>query len=249
MSLRLFVVMLAVLLTANAAWIAVPAYRQQRAIRDLRKLGVEIRPDVGDIQPKWLREWINDSRLHPFGRVQNLDLSDRHIRDADLASLKGLKGLEWLALNRNAITDTGIDQLNEIPSLLALRLEDTALTDFGLARLKGLRKLEVLSLKRTRVTNAGIRHLREFPLLRHLDLEGDHIDDAALRDLKSLTHLRELRLAGTQISPAGITELRHAAPHLCLRGSLRVRLTVVGDRESHRTSPSRGLSRAGKIQA
>lgn len=215
----------AVLLVAGfASHIAITGYRQSLAIRHLRELGFEIRPDISHIGPIWFQRWVGTAYLEPFGRVQNLDLSGRNMGDEDLADVKRLHGLEWLALNRNAITDQGVKQLSEIRSLKALRMEDTRVTDAGLEHLAYLNRLEVLSLKRTRITGSGLKHLGALPLLRHLDLRGNSLDDAAVADLKKLKALKELRVDGTKLSPAAIAELERTLGIRVLQSLSRARL-------------------------
>jgi hypothetical protein len=232
-SLRLFVAILAFLGLGSGLWIGIPVYRQQVTIRHFRELGIEIVPDASRVVPDWLYRWIDARRLEPLGIVKDADFSGCGLTDSDVAYLKGLKGLEWLALNRNSITDAGMRHLAAIGTLRALRLEDTEVTDAGLVHLKGLVRLEVLSLKRTGVTGSGFKHLTELPLLRHLNLDGSLVDDTAVVDLKGLICLRELRLRDTLISEDGLAPLRGLIKleHLQL-GDLKVSPTAVADLET-----------------
>lgn len=183
------------------------AYYQRRAIKHLRKLGVTVKVDVSQAGPRIIRRYVGEGRMEAFGRIQNLNCSDHKISDADISYIKCLDGLEWLALNRCAITDDGVKQLSEIGTLRALRIDGTAVTDAGLAPLVELKRLEVLSLNRTQITDAALKYLIKLPRLRHLELDHTQIDDAAIPKLKELEGLQELRLGENNMSPAGIAEL------------------------------------------
>lgn len=213
-SLKLFLAILVLLCVGSAMWIGVRAHRQQAAIWHLRGFGVEIRSDTSRVGPGWLRRWIGEQRLESLGKVQDLNLSGTNLTDADLAYLKDLNGLEWLALNRNPITDEGMSHLGRIHTLRALRVEDSLVTDAGLVYLAELNHLEVLSLKRTRITGLGLKHLRRLPRLNHLDVEGNLLHDAAVTNLRELKGLRELRVRGTRLRAAAVAEIEQSLPLL-----------------------------------
>jgi hypothetical protein len=228
LSLRLFLTILAIVGVGGSLWIGIPAFRQHTAIQHFRGLGVELDIESSPFLPEWVFRWVGDPRLEPFGTVRRVNLSGFDIAETDVVYLQRLNGLEWLALNRSSITDSGILHVASIGNLRALRIEDTQVTDSGLVHLQKLKRLEVLSLKRTSVTGSGVKHLAGIPKLRHLDLTGTLVDDNALADLKGLNHIRELRLGDTLISEDGLEHL-HAFTTLnrVVLGDLDVSPTAV----------------------
>ena len=93
-----------------------------------------------------------------------------------------------ISLVNSRITDSGLEQLEELVGVKTLDLGGTKITNAGLAHLGSLADLETLSLHSTRVTNAGLLHL------------------------KGLARLETLWLGGTSVTDDGIAELKRALP-------------------------------------
>ena len=78
-----------------------------------------------------------------------------HVRDADLAPLRGLTQLQTLNLWGSQLTDAGLEYVGRLKNLRKLDLSDNSITDAGLVHLQGLTQLETLELQGTQVTDAG----------------------------------------------------------------------------------------------
>ena len=217
--------------------IGVPIYRQQLAFRVIEAAGGCIEPVRGG--PDWLRRWAGDEWMKVFDEVGYvIELSDKHVGDDEVASLAGLRSLEYLDLDRTRITDAGLPHLARLLNLRQLRLvrtrvtdaglehlagmtslEDvrllgTAITDAGLARLARLTQLKQIDLGYTEVTDAGLAHLDGMTRLEVLGLANTSVTNASVKYLKRLTSLKELDISGTQITADGIGEIQQALPWL-----------------------------------
>src|SRR5690242_11293003 len=85
MSLRMFVVILALLCVGSSLSIGVPAYRKHVAIRDVEILGGRVRTRRGG--PDWLRQYVEKMRTRAFDTVFGVEFVDTQISDVDLANL------------------------------------------------------------------------------------------------------------------------------------------------------------------
>ncbi len=107
--------------------------------------------------PAWLVKLIG---VEYFGRITEGRLGVSGT-DATLEPVARLERLQWLRLDRTAVTDLGLLHLRGMSSLSRLDVCGTHVTDAGIAQLKGLVKLKQLELYGTEVTDAGVRELRE----------------------------------------------------------------------------------------
>src|SRR5262245_3834716 len=116
---------------AIALQIGIPIYRQQVAIRRIKRLGGRAHTENGG--PEWLRRWIGDERMSVFDEVVRVDLEGTNCSGDDLTGLEGLHRLEFLFLGRTEITDNGLAHISRLPRLRRLDLRVTRVTDAGLA--------------------------------------------------------------------------------------------------------------------
>lgn len=195
--------------------IGLPIYRRHVAICRLESAGAVI--STYQIRPKWLRELLGPQLTRPFERIYQVDLEVLQATDADLAPLRSLPDVQYLAIYSKQITDAGIENLAELTSLVKLSASGPGLTDGALRHLAGLRSLEELDVSLTGVTDAGLAHLTGLTRLRVLDLSYTKITDAGLEILKELPSLDYLDLDDTEVTEAGIAELSRALPGLTIR--------------------------------
>lgn len=97
----------------------------------------------------------------------------RGIKDADLAHLKGLTGLQILSLfDCRQVTDEGLEHLRGLTALRSLEFPwVNKITDAGLAHLRGLTSLQILRLEHSsQITDEGLEHFKGLNALRSLDL-------------------------------------------------------------------------------
>lgn len=128
-----------------------------------------------------------------FDGVEALDFSGTPVSDPDLASLKGLKKLQRLNLDRAAVRGPGLASLQELPKLTELHVGCAALTD--------LFAKDIAALKR----------------LQRLSVAGSAITDDGLKPLYGLTDLQELDLTGTKVSKEGVAAFQEALPKCQVR--------------------------------
>jgi uncharacterized membrane protein len=110
----------------------------------------------------------------------NASVRGTNFGDAELGQLAPLgSNLRWLDLAGTAVTDSGLQQLSNMPNLLRLHLERTAVTDDGLGSLTNLAHLEYLDLYATTVTDDGLELLQTLPRLKRVFLWQTKVTPAA----------------------------------------------------------------------
>lgn len=176
---------------------------------------------------------FNERTFHPsvdLGELVEVRLDFLKIGDHELRLLRGLRSLRTVWLTGTSITDGGMREFQQFPVIANLVLKNTAITDQGLANMGDIPTLQILnlpaqitdsglgylkccqSLRRldlsfTKVTDEGLARLRDLPALSELYLNDTGITDGALQHLVPLKNLRLLFLSGTKISDAGLSAL------------------------------------------
>ena len=173
--------------------------------------GKELRLAVSD------NNYKNFAHLASLGAndIQNLYVSCRHLQDADLIPLKGLTGLQSLALTSGRSTYTcpltgeGFINLKGMNSLRNLVILFTMIDDESLAHMKYLTSLESLTLWNNRgISGDGLSYLRNLPSLRSLSFYMVPIEDSGLENLKGMHTLKRLSLQYTQVTDDGLAHLK-----------------------------------------
>jgi hypothetical protein len=100
-----------------------------------------LQPEMGRTTDRWIRKLFGFH--HAF--ANEVDLKETGVTDSDLALLKDLPHLEFLALDNTKITDDGLAHLAGLDNLLVLTLSGTQVTDAGMAHLEGLSELRQLN--------------------------------------------------------------------------------------------------------
>jgi hypothetical protein len=135
------------------------ARRHSRAADAITKLGGSAEfwgePPISS----WRRKLLGE---HLGRDVVVVYLNGSEATDADLVSLRDLRGLKFLYLTETRLTDAGMECLGGFTQLRGLSLANTQVTDAGLNQLQGLRQLRVLRFENTHVTDAGIMELQQF---------------------------------------------------------------------------------------
>ena len=145
-----------------------PTEAETKAIGELGKLGVDVRPVAASYN--WQTVLVRLGKEKPDAKIfaaikdvanaQEINLADVQLADADLAQISGLKNLRVLHLEKTPLTDAGLAHLKGLASLTYLNIYGTAVTDAGLSQLKGLTNLKSLYVFETKVTDAGIAALK-----------------------------------------------------------------------------------------
>lgn len=157
--------------------------------------------------------------LKDLDAIETLGLEGTDFDDAGLESIKALKTLDLLALNRNPrVTDAGLAKLAGMKQLGELRVGDCSITDAGVAHMRDLTQLRLVELEGTKVTDAGLIHLKGMSKLAYLNLSRTPVTDAGLLQLHGLTKLTDLFLEGTKVTAAGQAALRAALPNCRIHG-------------------------------
>ncbi|HEY3966974.1 MAG TPA: hypothetical protein VGM05_20595 [Planctomycetaceae bacterium] len=205
-----------VVVVALALRLGLPVYRQDRAIREVERLGGVVQTSPRG--PGWVRKGLGDERMRMFDTVIRVDLNDSQITDAEMFYLSALTDLQWLTLDRTKVGDEGLIQIKDLKKLEGLLLNWTPVTDAGVAHLQRLTDLQKLDLGRTRVTDAGLISIERLTNLEELDLGGTDVTDVGLAHLEGLKKLRRLVLRSVlqnkRVTRKGVADLQHSLPDL-----------------------------------
>ncbi|HUY33449.1 MAG TPA: protein kinase [Pirellulales bacterium] len=160
-----------------------------------------------------------DDVLERLGRCRQLEAvhlrNSAGISPAGLSHLLGLRKLAELDVSGlPCLTDDALAELANSRGLRWLALLGDPITDAGLRHLRGLSELEHLDLGATRITGAGLEHLKTLSRLRELWLPATRVGDADLERLGALRDLRQLRLDGTAVGDQGLARLVEILPNL-----------------------------------
>jgi Leucine-rich repeat (LRR) protein len=139
--------------------------------------------------------------------VEELNLENTGITDADMASVRRLHHVRVLCLYGTRITDAGMAQLRTMTGLRTLNLDGTKVTDVGVLGLRQLTQLEKLGLGNTSITDNGGAVVSCFPHLKQLDLWNTRIGNATVARVSELKHLEWLELRGTRVTSEGVQVL------------------------------------------
>jgi hypothetical protein len=210
--------------------------------------GTVIRDAAGRITGVDLRaSWVTDTDLRKLVQLpllSYLDLSLTRITDQGMLELKNVSGIvdlnlyfaeyvtdeglaairDWRKLQRlnvhgTKISDTTLEHISGITSLVSVNVGSAMVTDVGVERLAALPNLKELTIGGNNLGDAGLQALRQIPGLTYLDLSGRQgtdsnvwaisMSDVGLNSVLTLRDLRELRLGCTSIG-VGIEGARFA---------------------------------------
>lgn len=167
-------------------------YRQQaQEVAWIRELGGSV--VLEPIAPHWLGNLVGQEH---FVRIQSVDLHltrryAKPLTDEDLKRLGRLTNIEGLYLGgyiEQSFFDTRY-------------VSKSAITDAGLEHLQNLTELRQLYLVVPDVTDAGLEHLKGLTNLQELHILSEHVTDAALDDLRrAMPQLRIYRFNGESLN-------------------------------------------------
>lgn len=153
----------------------------------------------------WDAKHITDagvSHLSGLRNLENVHLSFSQISDDGLHILSKLPAIQHISVQGGKFTDRGLGFLKDKDQLRGLWLGagSTTITDAGVRQLGGLINLEYLCLQGTKVTDTGLGYLGGLNKLEKLYLSNTGVTDSGLEHLKELKSLKKLFLSGTQAS-------------------------------------------------
>lgn len=140
---------------------------EKKALEELSKLGVSVRPIAQNLQ--WKETTVRPQDAAKTGEI--------------IALLKNVPSLVELNLAGQKVTDKDLENLAPLSNLMRLHLEGTEITDAGLAHLKGLTNLRYLNLYNTQVSDAGLEHLKGLKNLKNLYLWQTKVTDEGAKNL------------------------------------------------------------------
>ncbi len=142
------------------------------------------------------------------GKITSLDLrslSGNELTQAIALATK-IDSLEEVSLSGEAVTDSVVEPILQVTSIVRLRLPQTQITDGTLAKLAEGGRLKLLDLTDvTTISDQGFLSIGKMPNLVELNLMNTPVTDESISLLSDLKALRKLRLRGTQISGENVT--------------------------------------------
>jgi Leucine-rich repeat (LRR) protein len=144
-----------------------PTAAETKAVAELAKHGIQARELANGVNWRYANFRVAGSKfeakvfalLKDVQNLQELNLSNVELKDADLANIAGLKNLERLNLSGSTVTDAGLAHVKKITSLTHLNLFNTKVTDAGVKQLAGLKNLKTVYLFETKATDDGVAAL------------------------------------------------------------------------------------------
>lgn len=156
---------------------------------------------------------VTDQGMQEIKSLKNIEELDlrfaEYITDEGLAAIKDWRKLKRLILHGTKISDTTLDHIAGITSIVSLNIGSAMITDVGLERLAVLPNLKDLTMGGNELGDAGLQALRQLPGLTYLDLSGRQgtdsnvwaisMSDLGMDAVLTLKELRELRFGCTSI--------------------------------------------------
>lgn len=198
------------------------------ALLALRKLGIDIdQDDEGYVKRVAFfplsRKGDPIRHLAAFERLKNLALAN--VTDADLLKLVTLRNLEFVSIDGEGVTGSGLAGFANCKNLNVLNTSLPDLTDAGLEHLTVNENLSCLRLNGSKITGAGLEHVGKLAKLRILEVEDTRVGDAGLKHLAGLSELEYLFLTGTPITDDALVMI----PELRKLWALKLDRTAVTD--------------------
>jgi hypothetical protein len=155
--LTLFLLTVVLVLLGLALRIGLPIYKQQIAIREVRRLGGDVSTSV--YGPAWLVSHLPNGCVDALGTACKVHLANLEVTDAETVILEPLTNLRFLSLNGTQVSDSGLACLGSMSSLQDLDLSSTQITEVGLRNIEDLKRLRRLYVHSTLVKKAYLREL------------------------------------------------------------------------------------------
>lgn len=155
--------------------------------------------------------------LSSLKNLKTFSVSGVLLEDADLASVAGMRHLEWLTLQNCTFSDAGLCHLKDLSALKILTIGNLDCpTGAGLAWLSGLESLGDLKLQ-GRITDQAVEHLTGLPSVWSLWIVTDEVIQpetvARLRDrLLALQHLHVVEPPRFNEPPVQIRKPQEGTP-------------------------------------
>jgi hypothetical protein len=198
---RIYIVLctaLVILICYAVLSVYLPYHDEQQAIVLIEEMGGRVRK--GTFRP-WV--WFGDN---VWNRVDEVDLSDTQVGDADLEMLGAFRRLYTLSLNNTQISDVGMTYLSGLTSLKVLSVNGTMITDVGVLHVSNMRNLVTVDFGGTQITDAALAHFGGCTHLNYIDLASTHITGTGFARLSEVP-IYYLNLAGAPVSAPGVDEI------------------------------------------
>ena len=201
-------VLLRIVVVAMVGWgvsatLLGPKFEQRRIVHAVQAVGGNVRYDDNEcLAPGWL---IPVSIQQFFANVRVVEATGPAFGDELLVTIGRLPRLCRVFLVNSGVTDAGLLRFHH--SLGVLQLDGSAVTDTGLENIQELAPLYRLSLARTKITDAGMARIAKVPTICLLSVAGTAVSDRSVLQLFNLRDLRVLDLSRTLVTDSGLRQL------------------------------------------
>lgn len=182
-------------------WFAHYAQQRKAAFAAIRKVGGDIRMDIG--KPSCFVKWFGPEL---FGTVWRVDLRGGKADNKLLIHIGVLTELQGLDLSGADIDDGGLQRIAHLP-LRELWLQNTSITDAAAVTISKMRTLDFLMLNATSLSNDFLEHLDSLPALAKLGLRGTQVNGAGMKFLARHPNLRQVDVYSTEVDDSGVQYL------------------------------------------
>jgi Leucine-rich repeat (LRR) protein len=197
-------------------------FRELTRLKNLRRLAIR-HSQVSDGGFALIRSFpdLNELRMHDIpvtaaglvplqglAKLRTLTLSAPQV---NIAILKKLPALAHLTVHGTP-GDQPLRQLDELASLITLRISNAAITKESLEGMARRDRLELLTLDDCALGDEFLEPVGRMHSLKQLGLAGTPITDTGLGHLHGLKNLTALNVTKTGVTAAGVAKLRVALP-------------------------------------
>ena len=136
---------------------------------------------------------------------EELDLAGEGITDTEIKIIVGNRSLKNLILGDNQISDEGANLLCEnLVNLTKLFLNKNEITDAGIEKISNLSNLRYLDLRYNKLTSVSAKHISSILTITQLSLSNNSFDDESTVDISKIQQLRYLDLSGNKITEKSV---------------------------------------------
>ena len=214
---------LVVVVSVPAAWVANTIQTQRRAIAAVQAAGGTIgyhhRHQLSQepSAPAWLRRWLGDELFQNVNSVYFFNNPDHPFSADALAVIAKFDRLENLGIFDLPGTGDGFHHLGGLEHLKYLDLSGSGITNATLAEIARIRSIEILEMKKSEATDEGFASLAALASLKDLSITRcpNLTDSGAARMVEGMPRLRSLILTdGPKSLAATLATLARVHPDL-----------------------------------
>ena len=205
-----------------SAWICVLSGCGSRTERTQERVSPSMHEQVlavqqGDTREIRSNEAIDEAgfeQLRGLSGLEILALTQADVSDKITDVLSSLEGLRQIQLAKAPIGDQSAKAIGNLSRLSSINLPNCIVSDEGITAWPLLNDLILLRIGSPNLTDSAMETVAKMTSLRFLHLIDVPITDAGLKHLYGMEHLESFYLDGGRVTEDGLTALLEAMPNL-----------------------------------